>query len=224
MSGYRAGVPDSNRERFAIGVVILAAGSSRRMGRPKLLLQWGSTSVLGHLLREWKALGAGQVAVVHPPELTPLERELDRLEFPKRDRILNPRPERGMFSSIQCAAEWSGWRDDLTHWVITLGDQPHLRRETLQALLDCGALDRQKICQPLRAGHRKHPVLLPAAIFSEMKHSPAADLKQFLHEHASQWAGFESDDPGLELDIDTPGEYERAQRLWSSTKNEQHQP
>jgi len=37
---------------FAVGVVILAAGRSARMGRPKLLLPWGGTSVLGHLLAQ----------------------------------------------------------------------------------------------------------------------------------------------------------------------------
>ena len=37
-----------------VGVVILAAGRSRRMGKPKLLLPWGETSVLGHLIRQWE--------------------------------------------------------------------------------------------------------------------------------------------------------------------------
>jgi len=37
-----------------IGVVILAAGASSRMGQPKLLLPWNDTSVLGDLLNQWK--------------------------------------------------------------------------------------------------------------------------------------------------------------------------
>ena len=62
--------------------------------------------------------------------------ELDRLNFPVRDRIENPQPERGMFSSILCAAHWHGWRREIASWAIVLGDQPHLRTETLRVLLE----------------------------------------------------------------------------------------
>ena len=48
----------SAERSFSVGVVILAAGRSARMGRPKLLLPWGETSVLGHLIKQWQALGA----------------------------------------------------------------------------------------------------------------------------------------------------------------------
>ena len=46
------------------GAVILAAGSSSRMGRPKLLLPWGATSVLGHQIQTWRSLSVGQIATV----------------------------------------------------------------------------------------------------------------------------------------------------------------
>src|SRR5712691_801668 len=95
------------------GVVVLAAGRSSRMGRPKLLLPWGRNTILGHLIDQWRALGAGQIAIVHAVADEALEREFDRLEFPGSDRIVNPQPERGMFSSIQCAGGWRGWRAGL---------------------------------------------------------------------------------------------------------------
>ena len=57
----------SAERSFSVGVVILAAGRSARMGRPKLLLPWGETSVLGHLIKQWQALGARQIAVVCAP-------------------------------------------------------------------------------------------------------------------------------------------------------------
>src|SRR5436309_4018491 len=117
---------------FALGVVILAAGRSTRMGRPKMLLPWGDTSVIGHLISEWRALEVGQVAVVRAADDAVLQLELDRLGFSLADCILNPTPERGMFSSVQCAARWSGWKAGLTHWAIVLGDQPQISRETLR--------------------------------------------------------------------------------------------
>ena len=94
----------------ALGVVILGAGASSRMGRPKLLLPWRGTTVIGAILRQWRELGAAQIAVVLRPGDAPLAAELDRLDFPRADRIENPQPERGMFSSIVCAANWPGWQ------------------------------------------------------------------------------------------------------------------
>jgi molybdenum cofactor cytidylyltransferase len=196
-----------------LGVVILAAGASRRMGRPKLLLSWGQTTVLGHLLQQWNNLGASQITIVCAANAAPLTSELDRLGFPTANRIVNPTPENGMFSSIRCAARWNDWSPELTHSVITLGDQPHLRETTLQTLLDFSARNSGKICQPLRTGHRKHPVVLPKRFFGELKNTSAADLKTFLTEHAQDLSGFESDDAGLDLDMDTPEDYERVRRL-----------
>src|ERR1051326_5138320 len=120
-------------QQLRLGTVILAAGSSRRMGRPKLLLPWGATSVLGHQITLWKAFGAMQICVVYAEHDQGMHAELDRLAVPACDRIGNPRPKQGMFGSIRCAAMWEGWLGDLTHVVISLGDQPHLRPETLQA-------------------------------------------------------------------------------------------
>lgn len=193
--------------------MILAAGASRRMGRPKLLLPWGDTSVLGHLLQQWRQLGALQIAVVCATEARPLDDELNRIGFPIANRILNSTPESGMFSSIQCAACWSGWNSDLTHWIITLGDQPHLKETTLQTLLDFSARNPEKICQPIRAERRKHPVALPRRLFEKLKNTSATDLKIFLTENARDLSGFESGDSGLDLDMDTPEDYERTRRF-----------
>src|SRR5438105_331727 len=116
----------SQGRKVSLGVIILAAGRSSRMGRPKLLLPWGNTSVLGHLLNCWTQLPATQIAVICAPSDDAIQAELNRLAFPLERRVFNPEPERGMFSSIQCAARWAGWKTTLTHWTIVLGDQPHL--------------------------------------------------------------------------------------------------
>lgn len=204
---------EPGKESFSYGVIVLAAGSSRRMGRPKLLLPWGDTTVLGHLIGTWRSLLGGQIAVVCARDAHAIEEELDRLHFPVENRIFNPDPDRGMFSSIQRAAAWGGWKGELTHWMIALGDQPHLRAATLQALLDFGAANRDRICQPSRQGRPRHPVLLPKPVFDALRDHPAADLRQFLESHADRLAVFESGDAGLDFDIDTPSDYERALRF-----------
>jgi len=179
------------------------------MGRPKLLLPWGQISVLGHLLQKWAQLGAAQIATVCAADAKPIAAELDRLHFPAANRIVNSAPEGGMFSSIQCAASWEGWNSELTHWIVTLGDQPHLKGATLRTLLEFGARNPDKICQPMRGERRKHPVLFPKRFFHALKNSNAGDLKIFLLEHVGSLSGFESDDAGLDLDMDTPEDYER---------------
>jgi molybdenum cofactor cytidylyltransferase len=200
------------KHALSLGVVILGAGSSRRMGRPKLLLPWGRTSVLGHLIRQWKALGAKQIAVVCAPTNQAMRLELDRLGFPAQDRILNPAPERGMFSSIQSAAQWPGWQAGLSHWAIVLGDQPHLELPTLGRVLEFSAAHPASVCQPSRLGHGRHPVLLPRNLFRRVANSKAATLKEFLVASSRRVALCELDDPGLDLDIDRPEDYQNALR------------
>jgi len=207
--------PESHAE-FRLGVVILAAGHSTRMGQPKLLLPWRNTSVVGHLLQTWAGLDAKQIAVVCATGAREIHTELDRLRFAAADRITNPYPEAGMFSSVQCAARWPKWRPDLSHFAIVLGDQPHLRRRTLEQLLDFAAAHPEKICQPLAASRRFHPVVLPREVFVNLRFSPASDLKQFLQTMPELLAGLEPYDPGLELDLDSPADYERARALADS--------
>lgn len=199
--------------KLKVGVAILAAGASRRMGLPKLLLPWGETSVVGHLLQRWNRAAASQITVVCAAGAKPLTDELDRLRFSQTNRIVNPSPDDGMFSSIQCAANWAGWNPELTHWIITLGDQPQLRDTTLLRLLDFGARNPDKISQPMRSERRKHPVLLPKRLFLKLQDTRAGDLKMFLVEHAQDLSGFQSDDVGLDFDLDTPEDYERVKRL-----------
>lgn len=115
-----------------------------------------------------------------------------------------------MFSSIRCAAEWPGWQAGLTHFVIALGDQPHLREKTFHALLASAAAQPNKIWQPSRGGKPHHPVVLPAELFAALRATTVETLKDFLEIHGDRLANCECDDPGLGFDIDTPADYERA--------------
>ena len=192
-----------------LGVVILGAGASSRMGRPKLLLPWRDTNVIGAILRQWRELGACQIAVVHRPNDAALAAELDRVDVPAGNRIENPTPERGMFSSIVCAANWPGWKQEIASWAIALGDQPHLNSDTLRQLLAFHSAHATAICQPEFDGHTRHPVILPRAAFAELKHTQAATLKDFLKLTALPHVQCFVADAGLSLDMDTPEDYKR---------------
>jgi CTP:molybdopterin cytidylyltransferase MocA len=183
------------------------------MGRPKLLLPWGKSSMLEHSIQQWSGLPASQIGVVCAARPGPVHDELDRIHFPESNRIINLVPERGMFSSIGCAAAWNGWNAKIRHWVISLGDQPHVGGETLRALVDFATANPDKICQPLRDSRRRHPVLLNEAAFRALKGCSFSNFKEFLESRSSELAGFESDDAGLDFDIDTPEDYERARQF-----------
>ena len=191
------------------GVVILGAGASARMGRSKLLLPWRGATVIGHLLSQWQELGAAQIAVVLRAGDAALAAELDRLQFPRAGRIDNPHPERGMFSSVLCAAAWRGWRPEISHGTLALGDQPHLRTKTLRQLLDFSTQHPAAICQPAWGGRAGHPVILPRPAFAELESSGAATLKEFLKLCSLPRVQCPVADTGVPLDMDTPEDYKR---------------
>lgn len=193
---------------FQLGAVILAAGRASRMGRPKLLLPWGKTSILGHLISIWRELGAAQIGVVCAADDSNIRTELDRVCFTRENIIKNADPEKGMFSSLVCASSWKGWNSSISHWAIILGDQPHIRSLTLQSLVNWARAHPEHVCQPVFGGTNRHPVVLPKFIFRELISSNSADLKDFLQKHPI--SGCVCDDPGLALDIDRPEDYQKA--------------
>ena len=193
---------------FSLGVFILAAGRSTRMGQAKLLLPWGGTSVLGHLIQTWKSLGPDNIAVVVARGDPVIVNELDRLGFPATNRIINSCPEEGMFGSIQCAARWTDFPTQLSHCAIVLGDQPHIRLTTLKRVVGFVAEAPDKVCQPAYRNRARHPVFLPTFLFRTLAESKAVTLKQALGDWEVSLC--ECDDLGLDLDLDTPADYQRA--------------
>src|SRR5438270_909376 len=165
---------------FAFGVAILAAGRSRRMGTPKLLLPWGGTSIIGHLLNVWRQAGASTIAVVCAADDNLMKKELERVGLPLGQTLQNPNPDTGMFGSIQLAANWPSWNQTLTHVIFALGDQPQISNSTLKKLLTCSQNSPHCICQPRYGGHARHPVSFPRGFLRDLGLSSAPDLKAFL--------------------------------------------
>lgn len=174
------------------------------MGRPKLLLRWGETTILTHLIELWTALGAAQIAVVVEAR-SPIEPHLADVDW-----IVNTQAELGMFSSVQCAARWAGWRAELTHFVIALGDQPQVGWQTLRRVVEFAAANAGYVCQPSRNGRARHPVVMPGAIFLELAGANESNLKEFLRTREDQRKLLELDDRALDEDIDTPEDYRKA--------------
>lgn len=204
--------------RLHLAAVILAAGRARRMGKPKLLLPWHGSTIIAHEIETWRNIdGPAEsvtVRVTCGARPDPIQDELDRLHFPENSRVINANPDNGMFSSIQCAAR-AHWSDELTHFAIILGDQPHIQKTTLQKLLHIAEEEFDTITQPRHAGKHRHPVILPRKIFLELATAKVEKLSDFLIDHDIE--PVDVDDPGLDLDINYPADYEAALKIEQQT-------
>lgn len=207
--------------QLQLGVVILAGGASSRMNVPKLLLPWNGRTVVRHLCEVWLSLGASRVLVVTGYWSEELVRELGAGGWKEEQVqwVRNPSPERGMFSSIQRGVNWEGWDGGLewTHGAIVLGDQPHLKTSTLERLMVSSAAAPDRIVQPASGGRGRHPVLLPWPDWKALgrMEEGKGTLRDFLLAREERLWRVEmgSDDPGLDLDMDTPEDYRRALEL-----------
>ena len=195
-------------------IAILAAGESRRMGSPKLCLPWKDTTVLDHLLTQWREAGAEKTLVTHPPKNdAPVVQELDRLHIPPEQRTPTLAFERGMMGSVVTAAGRAAQDPALTHLVIALGDQPHLRPETLRAFLETCAASPEKIVRLVHEGKPGHPLALPAHLLPELSTTSSATLRDFLGQQETPVVDLTTTDSGVLLDLDTPDDYAKASRL-----------
>src|SRR5262245_53796199 len=84
-------------KELSFATVVLAAGRSVRMGRPKLLLPWGTTTVLGQIVQQWQKLNARQIGVVCAAGDASMVAEIQRLALPGTHPIENQSAESGMF-------------------------------------------------------------------------------------------------------------------------------
>jgi molybdenum cofactor cytidylyltransferase len=179
------------------------------MGTCKLLLPWGKKTVLAHLFDQWRRMGVAQVAPVIDASNELLKNVLVNARFSSSQWIENPFPERGMFSSLQEASRWSGWRSGLTHWVIVLGDQPQIKIFVLRLLLKTARQNPTRICQPVFNGRAGHPIIIPADQFLALAKSDDPDFRAFVRQHEDLRLRIPVDDAAVTSDLDTPSDYAR---------------
>ena len=157
-------------------------------------------------------MGVAQIAPVIDASNQLLKTALLDARFSSDEWVENPFPERGMFSSLQEASRWKGWRSGLTHLVVALGDQPHIKISTLGVLLETAQQHPSRICQPVFNGRAAHPIILPVDQFAALAESDAPDLGAFIREHEAIRLRVAVNDQGVTGDLDTPADYAR----WNS--------
>lgn len=197
-----------------IRAIVPAAGRSRRMGRPKLLLPFGKTTVLGSLVAALQEGGVETVLLVLASEDTsPADAALHRFA---RDHGLevavNPKPERGMLSSIQTgvAALPAAFLKVPHHTLlIAPADLPALSPATVRAVVEAregvGAPLAVPVVQEKRGKRRGHPLALATALAMEIADlDPEIGLRQLLELHAEEVLEVSVEDRGAVRDVDRP--------------------
>lgn len=189
-----------------VGAVILAAGSSSRMGRPKQTLHYRGESLLRRAVLA--ALGAGcrPVVVVTGANAELSRRELDGLGVRE---VLNPHWEAGMASSISAGVEGLVGADaDARAAVLMLCDQPHVTADVISRLIEAHRATGSPVVASTYGESFGAPALFVRALFAELARlEGAAGAKQIIKRHASE-AHFLSFRDG-EVDVDTPDDFSR---------------
>jgi molybdenum cofactor cytidylyltransferase len=187
-----------------IAGIVLAAGLSRRMGRPKLLLDWGGKSVIRRVVEQVMAQGVDEVIVVVGHEAAAIRRALSSLSV---RFVQNPRPEAGQASSIACGV--SALAPGAEAALIVLGDQPALPPEIIPRLLQTFTQSGKSIVAPAYRGVQGNPVLFAASVFPELL-SLTGDLgaRSVVEKVPARIAAVPFDLP-MPADLDMPEDYER---------------
>lgn len=195
---------ESNSER--VGAIVLAAGSSSRMGSPKQVLRFRGESLLRRAALA--ALGAGcrPVIVVTGANAGLSRRELDGLDVRE---VSNTLWETGMASSVRAGVEGLVSGDaDVDAAVLLLCDQPHVNADIISALLAAHRATGSRVVASTYGGSFGVPALFGRTLFDELARLEGADgAKRVIKRHASEahFLPF----PCGEVDVDTPDDFSR---------------
>jgi molybdenum cofactor cytidylyltransferase len=178
--------------------IILAAGASSRMGRPKPLLELDGETFLDRVIDRFSGICR--------PVIVVLGYGADQVRAgivrgAQAIILVNPAPERGMLSSLQCGLRHVP--DTAEAVLFTPVDLPCITRDTIERL---AAAEPAPVAIPTFQGRKGHPVRVSQKIAAELLALPLdARATDVIHRHRAHV--IEVDDPGILHDVDTPDDY-----------------
>jgi molybdenum cofactor cytidylyltransferase len=193
--------PESN-----ISGIVLAAGLSSRMGRPKMLLPWKESTVIDQIIKTLIQSELGDILVVTGANRNEIE---DSTKFFPVRTVYNPDFENGsMLMSLQTGVKALPW--NCCAFLIILGDQPFLKAGTINSLLDLYYDQPRKIIIPSYKMRRGHPWLLDCSLKNEILDLVEPEnIRDLLIRNESEISYLVVDDPAILEDMDSPEDYER---------------
>lgn len=191
-----------------VGAVVLAAGKSERMGRPKMGLPWGDTTVIGQVIATLVEVGLDKVEVVTGGGREEVERVLSHLPqvWPVHT-VFNPDFATGeMLSSLQKGVIALGEAFEAT--LIALGDQPQIQTVVVSKIMDTYYQSGSSLVIPSYDMRRGHPMLIARSLWAELMalRSPQT-LRELIQAHQDEIVYVNVDTPSILQDLDTPEDY-----------------
>ena len=193
-----------------IVAVILSAGESSRMGRPKALLPISGIPFIEEIVRALKGTKVDEIIVVVGHHAAEIQEQIAHLPITV---VVNEDYKKGQLSSLVAAIRSLESRTDsakIDGLLVHLVDHPFISPPLVDEMIDRFYRSRKLIVVPRCRGRRGHPVLFSRELFSELLRTPLDQgAKAVVHGHRDETLEIETEYEGVTIDIDTPEEYRR---------------
>ena len=191
-----------------IAAVVLAAGRSTRMGRPKLLLPMADgRPMLAHPIEVLRLAGAAPIVVVGGPEPGLAQAAESMGAFVVHG---SQDGDADMLASIQAGLRAVG-PSEAEAAMILPGDMPFIRAATIQKLVEAFVSGRPRLLAPSFGRRRGHPVCLAREVWPEVEALTAPQtLRDYMRQHSQEIQYVLVEDPGVLKDVDQPDDYKGA--------------
>ena len=189
--------------------LILAAGESRRLGRPKQLLDLGGKAVVAHVVEHAQASGVDGIVVVIGSHASEVELELRG--YPVY-RVFNPQFAEGQGASL--AAGMRSIPSTVDAVVVLLGDMPGISTESIAAVVRRWRETHAPAVVATYGDERRHPVLFDRSVFFDLASLESDVGGRELLRALGEMVETVPIEGGVPSDIDTEEDWERLQRDW----------
>lgn len=189
-----------------IVAIVLAAGESSRMGRPKALLPFQGTTFIEAIVGALKQSKVGEIVVVIGHNAEEMQQRVKNLPV---TIVINRDYKSGQLSSLQAAiCHLTASAHAVDGILVHLVDHPYLNPVLVDRMIDSFYAAQKLIVLPRYQKRRGHPVIFSASLFDELLKAPLAQgAKAVVNAHRSDTLELETDEAGIAIDIDTPEEY-----------------
>ena len=187
-----------------ISAIVLAAGKSERMGRPKALLPIQGRTFLENILDAISRTSIEDTIVVLGHHRDQIERSVSLPSV-----VFNPDYERGMITSFQAGIRKLSW--ETAGAFLFLVDHPLVESTTIESMIMNLAPNR--IVLPTFERRRGHPVLFSSEVLEEiLALGPSEGANIVVHKNPGRIIEVPVNAPGILVDIDTPEQFERLRK------------
>ena len=208
-----------NRVGAKIAGLLLAAGASTRMGRPKQLLHVQGVTLLERILHEALKSELDKIILILGHQSKEIKKVLGQIIVHKKLRVIeNPRYRQGISSSITTGL--SVTEDNYDHVMILLADLPHVKSRLINLLIHRYLESHLPIGAIQVKSKRSHPVIFGRPLYSELsKLQGDMGARALFQKYGDRACLVEPDFFYDDMDIDTEEDYAEFQR---SLKNRQY--